>query len=129
MISIECFKGLPVVYESFLIEKYESFITTCRYIEVYYPSYEINYMLVFEKSNLMELLVFGNKGKISICLNSLANIDQMVISECSKKLFEEYPSIQKLKIEASYLNYNFKNYFCINFFLATLPMLSIADIG
>lgn len=107
MISIECFKGLPTEYESFLIEKYNSFITTCRYIEVYYPTYEINYMLVYENNNIIELFVFGNIGNTSTCFNSLVSINQDLIIEFTKKIFEIYPSIQKIKILASYQKYIF----------------------
>jgi Protein involved in cellulose biosynthesis (CelD) len=106
MISFQYYKGLPVEYESFLISRYDSFITTCHYIAVYYPDYDINYALVYKNNQLIELLVFGNKKNISICFNSLAYIDQQVISEFAKGIFAEYPTIQKIKIEASYQSYH-----------------------
>lgn len=105
MISIECFKGLPLEYESFLVDKYNSFITTCRYIEVYCTSYDINYMLVYNNSTLIEVLIFGNRGNTSTCFNSLVDIEQNIVSEFIKKIFENYSSIQKIKIDASYHNY------------------------
>lgn len=108
MITIESFEGLPLKYESFLIEKYGSYITTCRYIEIYYPAYQLNYMLVYQESKLIELLIFGNSGNFSKCFNSLVEIDQEIITECTRKLFEIYPSIQKIKIDASYVNYEFE---------------------
>ena len=114
MISIECNMGLPIKYESFLVEKYNSFLTTCRYIEVYYPSCDINYMLVYENESLIELLVFGNEGKSSRCFNSLAEIDQNIVTKCVEKLFEKFPSIQKVKIDASYKSYDFKKSFLCN---------------
>lgn len=105
MITIEHSTGLPVEYESFLIEKYGSYITTCRYIEIYYPEYAINHMVVYEESKLIELLIFGNNGKVAKCFNSLVEIDQNIIAECFRKLFEIYPSIQKIEIDASYGKY------------------------
>lgn len=106
MISIEYFNGLPVEYESFLMEKYGSFITTCRYIEIYYATYDINYLLVQDNGNLSELLVFGIKGNTCLCFNSLVSLDQDVLSEFIKKIFEKYSEIKKIKIDASYKNYD-----------------------
>jgi hypothetical protein len=106
MISIECFNGLPIEYESFLMEKYGSFITTCRYIEIYYASYDNNYMLVYNNGILSELLIFGIKGNTCICFNSLVSLDQNILSEFIKKIFEEYPAIKKIKIDASCKNYD-----------------------
>ncbi|MDR3651531.1 MAG: GNAT family N-acetyltransferase [Paludibacter sp.] len=105
MISVECFKELPLEYESFLIEKYDSFLTTCRYIEVYTPKYKINFMLVREDNKLIDLLIFGNCKDTSRCLNSYVAIDQEIIKACSNKLFEIYPSIKKIIISSSYKNY------------------------
>jgi len=105
MISIECFKGLPSAYESFLIEKYGSFITTCSYIRQHYSTYDIHYMLVSENDTLLELLVFGNDGSTSRCFNSLVALDQQIIATCTEKLFEQYPSIRKIYIDASYKAY------------------------
>lgn len=62
MISIECIKGLPLQYESFLRERYDSYITTYRYVEVYYPTCEVHYMLVYEGGILIDLLISGNGG-------------------------------------------------------------------
>jgi len=108
MISIECFKGLPVEYESFLIEKYGSYIATCRYIEIYYATYDVNHMLVYNNGNLTELLVFGNKGNTCICFNSLANLDKDIVPEFIKEIFEKYPVIKRIKIDASYQRYILK---------------------
>jgi hypothetical protein len=105
MISIECIKGLPLQYESFLREKYDSYITTCRYVEVYYPTCEVHYMLVYENGILIDLLIFGNGGQISRCFNSLVVIEQNVIDACIKKVFEIYPTIKKVIIDASYKCY------------------------
>jgi predicted N-acyltransferase len=108
MITIECFKGLPLEYESFLIEKYNSFITTCRYIEIYYPNHEVIFMVVYDNGKIIELLVFGNLGRTSLCFNALVEIDQRIVEECTRKLFELYPTIKKVKIDASYKNYMFE---------------------
>jgi len=108
MISFTCFKGLPLEYESFLKEKYNSYITTCRYVEVYYPTYDINYMLVYENENLIELLLYGNKGDTTRCFNALVELDQNIIKEFVKKIFETYLPIKKVHIDASYKNYDLK---------------------
>jgi len=108
MISIKCFKGLPTEYESYLIEKYDSFITTCGYIETHHPTHDINYMLVYNDRNLIELIVFANNGDTSVCLNSLASIDQDIIKKCIEKIFEIYPFIKKVEIAASYNEYAFR---------------------
>jgi len=108
MISIECIKGLPLQYESFLKEKYDSYITTCRYIEVYYPTYDIHHMLVYEDETLIDLLIFGNGQAISKCFNSLVVIGQNVIDACIEKVFEIYPTIKKVTIDASYNCYTLR---------------------
>jgi len=108
MISIEAFEGIPTAYESYLIDKYSSFFTTCRYMEVYYTSFDIHHMLVYENNTLIELLIFGNKGNTSWCFNSLVAIDQNVIKICTKELFERYPAIKKIEIVVSYKEYDLK---------------------
>lgn len=108
MISIECFNGLPVEHESFLIDRYASFITTCRYIEIYYAAYDINHMLVYNNGDLSELLVFGNKENTCVCFNSLVSLGQDIVPEFIKKVFEKYPAIKKIKIDASYKKYTLK---------------------
>lgn len=105
MNTIECYKGLPNEYESFLIERYNSFMTTCRYIDIYFPDYDINYMLVYKDGVLIELLIFGNDGDTSTCFNSLVDIEQDIITEFTKNIFEIYPFIRKIKIAASYKDY------------------------
>jgi len=105
MITFTCFKGLPVDYESFLLGKYNSYIVSCRYVEVYYPSYDINYMLVTENETLIDLILYGNKGKTTRCFNALVEMDQIVIEEFVRKIFETYSSIKKVIIDASYKNY------------------------
>jgi len=114
MATIEGFEGIPIEYESFLIEKYDSFITTCRYIEVNYPDYDINYFIVKDNGKILELLVYGNKGNTAKCFNSLVSIDQGVISEFTKNVFNKHPFITKIEIVASYKEYEFKH-FLLNF--------------
>ena len=108
MISIECFKGIPSEYESFLLEKYNSFITTSKYIEIYYSTYDIHYALVKRNNELVDLLIFGNRGNTATCFNSLANIDQDVIIEFTNRIFDIYPFIKKINIVFSYNEYSFK---------------------
>lgn len=124
MISIECYKGLPIDYESFLIEKYRSYITTCRYVEVYYPTYDNNYMLVYEDANLIEIMLFGNRGNICTCYNSLVNIDQDIINVFSKELFKNFPGIKKIQLAASYTSYDLNKSFLhskSNDYILSLP--------
>ena len=108
MISIECLKGLPNDYESFLIDKYNSYYTTCRYIEIFYPTYDINHILVREDGNLIDLLIFGNEGSTATCFNSLVEIGEDIIVECTKELFKTHASLQKIIINAFYKSYNIK---------------------
>ena len=111
MLTFESCKGIPMDYESFLIDKYNSFITTCRYIEVNYPDYDVNYFTVKENDKLIELLVYGNKGNTSKCFNSLVSIDQIIVSKFSDNLFKKHPEIKKIEIIASYKAYNLKKSF------------------
>jgi hypothetical protein len=111
MITFESFKGIPIAYESFLIEKYDSFITTCRYIEVNYPDYDINYFTVNDDGKPIELLVYGNRGNTAKCFNSLASIDEDIISEFSKNIFNKHPLITKIEIVASYNEYDLNKSF------------------
>jgi hypothetical protein len=113
MILFKYFKGLPLDYEYFLVRKYDSFSTTCRYIEVFYPTYDINYFLVYNDSILIDVLVFGNKGNTSQCFNSLVEIDQDIILTFANKIFEKFPDIQKVFIDASYKCYNLNNSFLL----------------
>ena len=108
MISIEYLKGLPIDYESYLVERYNSYLTTCRYIEIYYPTCEISYILVREEGDLIDLLVFGNEGKTSMCFNSLVEIDQNIIIECTKRIFQECPAIKDIVITSSFISYSLK---------------------
>lgn len=108
MISVDCLKGLPNDYESFLIDRYNSYYTTCRYIEIFYPTYDINYILVREDGNLIDLLIFGNDGSTATCFNSLVEIGEDIIVECTKELFKTHASLQKIIINAFYKSYNIK---------------------
>ncbi|MFT3752809.1 MAG: GNAT family N-acetyltransferase [Paludibacter sp.] len=111
MIEIENRKGLPVEYESFLVEKYESYVTTCRYVEIFYGTFEINYLLVHEDGRLIDLLIFGTSGNTSKCFNLFAEFDQRVLGLCVKRQFDEYPGIQKIEVGASYKKIDLPNSF------------------
>lgn len=106
MITLKLSEGLPVEYETFLNEKYESFITSCHYLKIYSTNSNFVYILVSENDALIHILLFANKGNMSICFNSLADIEQNIITKCTEKLFEAYPFIKKIKIDASYRSYN-----------------------
>ena len=103
MISITCCKGLPLEYESFLMEKYDSFLTTCRYIEIFHQeSDDIHYLLFHENDILIALLIFEIKGEKSTCLNLLAYLNQELLSEFTKYVFKNFPSVQKIVIDSCY---------------------------
>jgi len=110
MISAECYTGLPFEYESYLIERYGSFTNTCHYIAIYYPDFEINYMLVKNDDKLADILIFGVKGNTCTCFNSLAYIDQVIMSEFTKSVFDLFPAIRKIAIKASYSSYEFNKF-------------------
>jgi len=109
MITIECFEGLPLEHESFLIEKYDSFMTTCRYLEIYHSTCDIKYVLIYENSILLDLFIFENVGNTTTCFNSLVEIDQNIVLKFLEYIFDNFPFIQKIKIIASYKEYSFKN--------------------
>jgi len=108
MILSEIQKGLPTEYESFLIEKYHSFLTTCRYIQVYYPAHDINYILVKTDNELSDLIVFGIFGHTAYCFNSLVSMDQKLIENFTKLIFDQFSKLKKIKIDASYTEYQLK---------------------
>jgi hypothetical protein len=58
-------------------------------------------MCVYQDSKLIDLLIYGNNGDTSTCLNALVDIDQEIVNTCSKKIFEIYPVIKKNIIAAS----------------------------
>jgi len=111
MLTFENFNGIPFDYESFLIEKYSSFITTSHYIEINFSDFDVNYFTVKEDGKLIELLVYGNKGNTSTCFNSLVSIDEDIVLIFFENLFKKHPEIKKIEIIASYKDYNFKRSF------------------
>ncbi|HLP04294.1 MAG TPA: GNAT family N-acetyltransferase [Paludibacter sp.] len=124
MFTIEYSKGLPVGYESFLIQKYDSYMTTCRYIEVYCSSYNPHYMLVKEQGELTDLLLFGDKGNEAICFNSNTAIDKKVMEECINELFKACPTVQRIGIVNSYAGYKFPRSYMVsqaNDYIIELP--------
>lgn len=114
MISIQYFNGLPLEYESFLIEKYDSFFTSCRYLEVFHPEEEINHVLIFENGILIEVLMFEMRGDTITCMNKLGSLEQNVVSEFTKYLFKNFPAIKKIRIISSYTSYNLSKSVLIN---------------
>jgi len=104
MISTKCFKGLPVEYESFLIEKYDSFVTTCRYIELFHKTSDLNYLLFHENDILIEVIIIDIKGKTTACLNSLAYLNQEILVEFTKYLFNNFPIVQEIVFDSCYNN-------------------------
>ncbi|NDP20100.1 MAG: GNAT family N-acetyltransferase [Paludibacter sp.] len=108
MYTIECLKGLPYEFESFLIQKYDSYITTCKYLEVFGKNHDFYYFPIYDDDKLEDLLVFGNDGNMSKCFNSLVAINQNIVSKCVRILFEKFPFVEKIHIALSYTSYNFK---------------------
>lgn len=124
MIVLKCKKGIPLEHESFLLQRYDSFKTTCRYMEAYYPTCDIHHLLVYEDDVLRDILIYANRGKIADCFNLLIEIDQDIISLFTKHIFETYPQIEQVKIQASYSQYSIdKSYLFSNFndYVLALP--------
>ncbi len=106
MMTSEIHKGLPIDHEAFLMEKYNSYLTTCRYIEIYYPFHEYFYITFVEEGQLKDLIVFGNHMNAAYCFNSLVALDEDLIKEFTKLIFEKFPKLTKVKIDASYRTYD-----------------------
>lgn len=104
MYSVECFKGFPLEYESFLIKKYDSFVTTCRYIEIFNTTADMHYMLIHDNNSLVDVFIFDNKGNSSLCLNSLAQLDLNILGIFTENLFKNYPSVNKIEFRSTYSN-------------------------
>ena len=124
MITIESYNGLPTAYESFLIQKYDSYFITCRYLEVYHSGCDFYYMLVSDSSVLKELIIYGINGKTVTCFNSLANIDENIVDEFKRIIFFKHPLVRKIVIEASYKQYNLNKAILIarfNDYIISLP--------
>jgi len=124
MITVECFNGLPTDYESFLIQKYDSYFITCRYLEVYHSMCDFHYMLMYDGSVLKEVIIYGINGKTSTCFNSLAKIDESIIDEFRIIIFSKHEDVQKIIIEASYKHYDINRAILssrFNDYIITLP--------
>ena len=80
-LSIEFYEGLPFDYEDFLIEKYKSFITNCRYISVYFPNEKHKYALAKTDGQITDIFVFGVDEDTCNCYNSLVDIASDVVDE------------------------------------------------
>ena len=113
MKTIEYFEGLPLEHELFLIDRYNSFTTTCRYIEIFYAEYYIYYMLVRDDNKVTDVLIFGNKRNTARCFNSLVDMDKNIMDECIKAVFKQSPFIQKVMIDASLTAYQLRYSFLI----------------
>ena len=125
MIGFEFFKGLPLEYESFLIGKYDSALTNCRYIEINHPAEIFHYGLVKNEGYLVDLFIFSINGKVAKCYNKLVHIDQTVIDCFVQKVFEEFSSITKVEIAASYNSYSLNKSFLVSSasdFVLSLPL-------
>ena len=125
MIDFTYVNGLPADYEPFLIQRYNSFITNCRYIEIHYADYDLGYMLVHKDGELQDLFVFGNRGHLSKCFNSLTSIDSEVFKEFQKQIFITFPKIRKIEIVASYVKYDFEK--SINYFVSDNHILQLPN--
>lgn len=122
--SFEFYEGLPFEYEDFLIEKYKSFITNCRYISVYFPDEKHSYALVKINSQVSEIFVFGIDADSCNCYNSLVDIAPEAITAFTKSVFEKFSGIKKLKFSASYRQYSLEKSFLFstaNDYILDLP--------
>ena len=104
MVSAECFKGLPFEYESFLVEKYDSCVTTCRYIAIFHATRNHHYMLIQEKDNLLDVIIYDSREDTVTCLNSLSYLKQDTIDVFTNHIFNNYPNIKTIEFPSSYSN-------------------------
>ncbi len=102
MISTKCFDGLPHEYESFLIEKYDSFVTTCQYIEIFHPPTEAHYMLLYENELLQDIYIFDIRGNTAVCLNSLIHLNMSNTTAFKNELFAHYPEVTNIEFPSIY---------------------------
>ena len=124
MIGLEFFRGLPLEYEPFLINKYSSVLTTCKYIEINHPGENFHYILVKKENKLVELLIFSINGNAAKCYNKLVLIDQSIIVAFVQMVFEEFRSVKNVEIAASYNSYSLNKSFLVshaNDFVLSLP--------
>lgn len=105
MIKNEIHKGLPFEHEAFLIKRYNSYLTTCRYLEIFHPYCDFYHIAFTQEGELKELIVFGNSGNTAFCFNSLASMEESLIAEFSELIFNKFPKISKVKIDAAYRTY------------------------
>ena len=124
MISFECFSGLPLEFESFLLEKYDSYKTTCRYLEIYFPTCDINHMLVYDDDKFVELLIFANRGDTTTCFNLFVDFDHHIVTRFTELIFVTYPFVRRVKFNASYKDLGLKKSFLFskaNDYIVDLP--------
>jgi hypothetical protein len=105
-IKIECFNGLPFDYESFLIDKYDSYVASCNYIEIFHKTENINHMLIYENDNLQEVIMFEIAGDTATCLNSLTFLNLNIFKLFTSHIFEKFLSIKKISYPSSYNDYS-----------------------
>lgn len=113
-LSIKYISGLPVNYENFLVERYKSFITTCRYIETYYPSEKFYHALLKENDLLLDIFIVVVKDNVCYCHNSLVSIPQDVLSEFINSIFVQFLKVNKVRYSASYIPYELDKSILIN---------------
>ena len=122
--SFEHFSGLPIDYEEFLIDRYKSFITSCRYIEIYFPNDKYHYTIVKENDSIIDIFVYGLTENSCSCYNSLTTIHPDILTLFTESLFNKYPTLNKIKYSASYAEYNLKKSFLsstANDYILNLP--------
>lgn len=122
--SYEYYEGLPFDYEEFLIEKYKSFISNCRYIEIYFPNDKHYFAILKKEDKISEIIVFGILDKNCNCYNSLVNIDQAILKEFSNNVFSKFTALSNIRFSSSYLKYDLKKSFLLstaNDYILNLP--------
>ncbi|MDD3321263.1 MAG: GNAT family N-acetyltransferase [Paludibacter sp.] len=102
MVSVECNRGLPLKYESFLIKKYDSSVVTCRYIDVFLKTIDIHHLLIYEDQKLTDILIFDINGDIINCLNTLTFLSEDSVNNFKKYIFCHFPNINSINFPSSY---------------------------
>lgn len=109
MIISTIHKGLPFAYESYLLDRYNSYLTTCPYINIYHSDYDVYHLFVYDNDEVKDLIVFGTNKSTAYCFNSLVAMDAQIVTKIIPIIFEEFKNIQRIKIDASYIPYQLSN--------------------
>ena len=113
-----------MLYEKFLVERYDSYILTCRRIEIFSKPADINHMLIYDDNLLVEIIIYEINAQSATCLNSLTYIKQDNFKLFADTLFNKYPTLKKIDFPSSYNIYSLDRsiiYLRSNDFVIDLP--------